>query len=183
MLGCGDLGFDNLRYSDLLLSGTRSGSVTFAGLKISRLFEVNNLTLQPYLKVDMSKAKLDAYSEAGSSSAVSYDQANIRSNNISTGIKMFTNIAISNGILRPTMNLQYTHNYLGVMNQNMYYTDTGSGDVALSFKSMPSDLGSLGMGLSYQTFKNTLMSFNYMYSQGSNSYNSNTLSANLSVNF
>ncbi len=65
----------------------------------------------------------------------------------------------------------------------MYYTDTGSGDVALSFKSMPSDLGSLGMGLSYQTFKNTLMSFNYMYSQGSNSYNSNTLSANLSVNF
>jgi outer membrane autotransporter protein len=185
VVGYGGLGFDNLRYSDVLLSGNRSGSVTFAGLKMSRLFEVSNLTFQPYLKADMSKAKLDAYSEVGSSLAASYDKADVRSNNVSTGIKMFTNITTSTGTLRPTMSLQYAHNYLGDMSQNMYYANVGSGtgDVALSFKSTPSDLGSLGLGLIYQTRKNTLMSFNYLYSQGSNSYHSNTLNANLGINF
>ena len=185
VVGYGGLGFDNLRYSDVLLSGNRSGSVTFAGLKMSRLFEVSNLTFQPYLKADMSKAKLDAYSEVGSSLAASYDKADVRSNNVSTGIKMFTNITTSTGTLRPTMSLQYAHNYLGDMSQNMYYANVGSGtgDVALSFKSTPSDLGSLGLGLIYQTRKNTLMSFNYLYSQGSSSYHSNTLNVNLGINF
>ncbi len=185
VVGYGGLGFDNLRYSDVLLSGNRNGSVTFAGLKISKLFEMSHITFQPYLKADMSKAKLDAYSEAGSSLAATYDQTDIRSNNVSTGIKMFTNIATSNGTLRPAVSFQYAHNYLGDMTQNMYYADTGSGtsDVALSFKSMPSDLGSLGFGLTYQTLKNSFMSFNYLYSQGSNSYHSNTLNANLGINF
>lgn len=83
------------------------------------------------------------------------------------------------------MSLQYAHNYLGDMSQNMYYANVGSGtgDVALSFKSTPSDLGSLGLGLIYQTRKNTLMSFNYLYSQGSSSYHSNTLNVNLGINF
>lgn len=185
LVGYGELGFDNLRYSDVLLSGNRSGSVTFAGLKMSRLFEMSNLTFQPYLKADMSKAKLDAYSEVGSSLAVSYDKVDVRSNNVSTGIKMFTNITTSTGTLRPTMSLQYAHNYLGDMSQNMYYANVGSGtgDVALSFKSTPSDLGSFGLGLIYQTRKNTLMSFNYLYSQGSSSYHSNTLNVNLGINF
>ena len=185
LVGYGGLGFDNLRYSDVLLSGNRKGSVTFAGLKISKLFEMSHITFQPYLKADMSKAKLDAYSEAGSSLAATYDQTDIRSNNVSTGIKMFTNIATSNGTLRPAVSFQYSHNYLGDMTQNMYYADTGSGtgDVALSFKSMPTDLGSLGFGLTYQTLKNSFMSFNYLYSQGSNSYHSNTLNANFGINF
>jgi ubiquitin len=185
VVGYGGLGFDNLRYSDVLLSGNRNGSVTFAGLKISKLFEMSHITFQPYLKADMSKTKLDAYSEAGSSLAATYDQTDIRSNNVSTGIKMFTNIATSNGTLRPAVSFQYAHNYLGNMTQNMYYADTGSGtgDVALSFKSMPTDLGSLGFGLTYQTLKNSFMSFNYLYSQGSNSYHSNTLNANIGINF
>lgn len=185
VVGYGDLGFDNYRYSDVLLSGNRGGSITFAGLKLSKLFEVSNLTVQPYLKADMSKAKLDAYSETGSSLAATYDQVNIRSNSIATGIKLLTNVAMSNGTLRPSLNLQYAHNYLGNMNQNMYYADTGSGsgDVALSFKSTPSDLGSLELGLTYETFRNALISFNYMHSQGSGSYHSNTMSANLGINF
>lgn len=184
-VGYGDLGFDNQRYSDVWLSGSRSGSVTFAGLKVSRLFKVNKLTLHPYFKVDMSKTTLHAYSETGSSLAATFDPASMRSNNLATGIKVFTKIDTANGTLMPSMNLQYAHSYLGDMKQNIYYTDigSGSGDVALSFKSMPSDIGSIGLGLTYQTLKNAFMSFNYMYSQGSSAYHSNRLSANLGMSF
>lgn len=185
VVGYGNLEFDNFRYSDVLLYGKRNGNVTIAGLKLSQVYEFSNLTVQPYVKADMSKAKLDAYTETGSSLAATYDQANIRSNNIATGINLLGNIAISNSSLRPSMNLQFAHNYLGTMTQNMYYADMGSGtgDVVLSFKSAPRNLGSLELGLTYETFKNTLLSINFMHSQGSNSYHSNTLNANLGINF
>jgi ubiquitin len=184
-VGHGNLDFDNFRYSDVLLAGKRNGAVNFAGLKLSKLYQMSNLTFQPFLKADMSKAKLNAYSENGSSLAATYEHVSIKTNSIASGIKLLNTISMSNGTLQTSMSLQYAHTYQGDIVQNMYYSNIGSGtgDAVLSLKSFPSDLGSLELGLSYETFKNTLLSINYMHSQGSNSYHSNTLNANLGINF
>jgi large subunit ribosomal protein L40e len=184
-VGHGDLDFDNFRYSDVLLAGKRNGDVTFAGLKISKLYRMSNLTFQPFLKADMSKVKLNAYSENGSSLSATYDHVSIKTSSMASGFKLLNTIVMSNGILQPSMSLQYGHTYQGDMNQNMYYSNIGSGtgDVILSIKSAPSDLASLELGISYETFKNILMSINYMHSQGSNSYHSNMINANLGISF
>jgi uncharacterized protein with beta-barrel porin domain len=183
LAGYGDLNFDNKRFiTDSLVTGNRSGDVTFAGLRISKIFDFNQIAFKPYLRADISKVTLDAYSESGATAFnTTYFQSNIKSETLSTGIQIHKDIALNNGVLRPNMNFQYTHNYQGNIDQNTYYSDTDTSTI--SFKTTPSDYITAGFGLGYQSFKNTLIDFKYNYSQGSSSYRSNALTAHISSTF
>jgi ubiquitin len=183
LAGYGDLNFDNKRFiTDSLVTGNRSGDVTFAGLRISKIFDINQIAFKPYLRGDISKVTLDEYSESGATTYnTTYFQSNIKSETLSTGIQIHKDIALNNGVLRPNMNVQYAHNYQGNINQNTYYSDTDTSKI--SFKTTPSDYITAGFGLGYQSFKNTLIDFKYNYSQGSSSYRSNALTAHISSTF
>jgi len=183
LAGYGDLNFDNKRFiTDSLVTGNRGGDVTFAGLRISKIFDINQIAFKPYLRADISKVTLDAYSESGATAFnTTYFQSNIKSETLSTGIQIHKDIALNNGVLRPNMNFQYAHNYQGNINQNTYYSDTDTSTI--SFKTTPSDYITAGFGLGYQSLKNTLIDFKYNYSQGSSSYRSNALTAHISSTF
>ena len=183
LAGYGDLNFDNKRFiTDSLVTGNRGGDVTFAGLRISKIFDINQIAFKPYLRGDISKVTLDEYSESGATTYnTTYFQSNIKSETLSTGIQIHKDIALNNGVLRPNMNFQYAHNYQGNINQNTYYSDTDTSTI--SFKTTPSDYITAGFGLGYQSFKNTMLDFKYNYSQGSSSYRSNALTANISSTF
>jgi uncharacterized protein with beta-barrel porin domain/ubiquitin len=183
LAGYGDLNFDNKRFiTDSLVTGNRSGDVTFAGLRISKIFDFNQIAFKPYLRADISKVTLDAYSESGATAFnTTYFQSNIKSETLSTGIQIHKDIALNNGVLRPNLNFQYAHNYQGNINQNTYYSAIDASTISL--KTTPSDYITAGLGLGYQSFKNTLIDFKYNYSQGSSSYRSNALTAHISSTF
>jgi ubiquitin len=183
LAGYGDLNFDNKRFiTDSLVTGNRSGDVTFAGLRISKIFDINQIAFKPYLRADINKVTLDAYSESGATAFnTTYFQSNIKSETLSTGIQIHKDIALNNGVLRPNLNFQYAHNYQGNINQNTYYSAIDASTISL--KTTPSDYITAGLGLGYQSFKNTLIDFKYNYSQGSSSYRSNALTAHISSTF
>jgi ubiquitin len=183
LAGYGDLNFDNKRFiTDSLVTGNRSGDVTFAGLRISKIFDINQIAFKPYLRADINKVTLDAYSESGATAFnTTYFQSNIKSETLSTGIQIHKDIALNNGVLRPNFNFQYAHNYQGNINQNTYYSSTDTSTISL--KTTPSDYITAGFGLGYQSFKNTLIDLKYNYSQGSSSYRSNALTAHISSTF
>ena len=183
LAGYGDLNFDNKRFiTDSLVTGNRSGDVTFAGLRMSKIFDLNQIAFKPYLRADISKVTLDAYSESGATAFnTTYFQSNIKSETLSTGIQIQKDIALNNGVLRPNVNFQYAHNYQGNINQNTYYSSTDTSTISL--KTIPSDYITAGFGLGYQSFKNTLIDLKYNYSQGSSSYRSNALTAYISSTF
>jgi uncharacterized protein with beta-barrel porin domain/ubiquitin len=183
LAGYGDLNFDNKRFiTDSLVTGNRSGDVTFAGLRISKIFDFNQIAFKPYLRADISKVTLDAYSESGATAFnTTFFQSNIKSETLSTGIQIHKDIALNNGVLRPNLNFQYAHNYQGNINQNTYYSAIDASTISL--KTTPSDYITAGLGLGYQSFKNTLIDFKYNYSQGSSSYRSNALTAHISSTF
>jgi ubiquitin len=183
LAGYGNLNFDNKRFiTDSLVTGNRDGDVTFAGLRMSKIFDFNQIAFKPYLRADISKVTLDAYSESGATTYnTSYFQSTIKSETLSTGIQIHKNITLNNGVLRPNFNFQYAHNYQGNINQNTYYSSTDTSTI--NFKTIPSDYITAGFGLGYQSLKNTLIDFKYNYSQGSSSYRSNTLTAHISSTF
>ena len=183
LAGYGDLNFDNKRFiTDSLVTGNRGGDVTFAGLRLSKIFDINQIAFKPYLRGDISKVTLDEYSESGATTYnTTYFQSNIKSETLSTGIQIHKDIALNNGVLRPNMNFQYAHNYQGNINQNTYYSSTDTSTISL--KTTPSDYITAGFGLGYQSFKNTLIDLKYNYSQGSSSYRSNALTAHISSTF
>jgi ubiquitin len=183
LAGYGNLNFDNKRFmTDTLVTGNRGGDVTFAGLRISKIFDINQIAFKPYLRADISKVTLDEYSESGATAYnTTYFQSNIKSETLSTGIQIQKNITLNNGVLRPNLNFQYAHNYQGNINQNTYYSSTDTSTI--NFKTTPSDYITAGFGLGYQSFKNTLIDLNYNYSEGSSSYRSNTLTAHISSTF
>ena len=183
LAGYGDLNFDNKRFiTDSLVTGNSSGDVTFSGLRISKIFDFNQIAFKPYLRADISKVTLDAYSESGATAFnTTFFQSNIKSETLSTGIQIHKDIALNNGVLRPNLNFQYAHNYQGNINQNTYYSAIDASTISL--KTTPSDYITAGLGLGYQSFKNTLIDFKYNYSQGSSSYRSNALTAHISSTF
>jgi uncharacterized protein YhjY with autotransporter beta-barrel domain len=177
------LEFDQQRYSDGFLSGNRKGSSLFSSLKLGRVFQLKEIRLQPYLKTDLIKSTLNAYSESGSSAAVRYDKAAIHSNSISTGVNVGSSIALASGVLMPSMNLEYTKNNQGRINQSLSYADNSENFTRFSLAGRPNEYGNLGLDLNFSSYSNVGINLNYTYSQGANSYHSNHLGTTMQFSF
>ncbi|PPC93547.1 MAG: hypothetical protein CTY33_07755 [Methylotenera sp.] len=183
LAGYGDLEFDQQRYSDGFISGNRKGSSLFSSLKLSRVFQLKEIRLQPYLKTDLSKSTLNAYSERGSSEAVRFDKATIHSNSISSGVNVASSIALASGVLTPSMHLEYTKNNQGRINQSLYYANNSENFTRFSLAGRPNEYGNLGLDLNFSSYSNIGINLNYTYSQGANSYHSNHLGATMQFSF
>lgn len=183
LVGYGDLEFDQQRTSDGVLSGTRNGSSLFSSLKLSRVFALKEIRLQPYLKTDLSKSTLNAYSERGSISAVRYDKTAIHSNSVSTGINMASSIGFASGVLMPSMRLEYTKNNQGAINQTLYYANNGDNLSRFSLAGRPNEYGNFGVDLNFSSYSNVGINLNYTHSQGANDYRSDHLGAAVQFSF
>jgi uncharacterized protein YhjY with autotransporter beta-barrel domain/ubiquitin len=188
LVGYGNTSFDNRRWSaidSLFLSGNRDGNVTFGSLGLSTSVHAQQLSLQPYLRANIATIKLDNYSEAGSSNALTYDNSKVTSKIVSTGLNAFYDIKLESATLTPSVKVQYTHNFDGDMSQNMFVSSLGasSQNYNISTGSTPQNFGSLGLGLGYKAQKNISVDLGYTASSGSNSYHANALKFDVSLGF
>ena len=188
VLGYGKTSFDNRRWSvtdSLHLSGNRDGHVTFGSLGLSSIIQVQRVSLQPYIRTDVTSTRLDKYSETGSTNALTYDDSKITSKAVLTGLNAFYDIKLASATLTPSIKIQYSRNFGGDITQNMYVSNLGasSQNYNLATNANPNDFGSLGLGLRYKAQKNIIVDLAFATSSGSNSYHTNNFRLDVNLGF
>lgn len=185
VLGYGDIDFSNSRYSDAMLSSKRMGHTAFAGVKMSKAFRSDQFGFSPYLNLNLSDTALDGFTESGSALAVQYASARSLSTSTAVGMKVFTDMAIAAGILRPSLTWQHTRRSGGELQQTMRYVDTcsGAGDTTLAIQGIPSEQTSLGLGLAFEGQQGVTGHLAYVYTSGSEQYRLNTLRLGVTLPF
>ena len=189
VVGYGNLSYTNNRWistDSTLVSGDRSGHAWFGSLSASDNLALGEFKLQPYLRGDFLSARLNGYSEQGSSSyALSYDGASVNSRSTAVGVVSYYDFHLASGTLTPSVKAQYMHAYGRNINQGMYYSDLGSsgGHYLLSMSVIPQNMQSLGVDFTYKTRGGLTAGLTYTGSMGSSSYRSHALRAEIRVGF
>ena len=185
VVGYGEIGFSNARYSDAMLASQRMGHTTFAGVKLSKAFDSDQFGFSPYLNLNLRETALDAFSESGSALAVQYASAGVQSTSATVGMRVFTDIAAATGTFQPSLAWQYTRRDGGELQQTMRYVDaaSGAGDSALAIQGIPSEQTSLGLALSFQGQQGVAGQLAYVYTSGSEQYRSNALRLGVTLAF
>lgn len=185
IVGYGEIGFSNARYSDAMLASQRMGHITFAGVKVSKAFQSEHFGFSPYLNLNLRETALDAFTESGSALAVHYASAGVQSNSATVGMRVFTDIAAATGTFQPSLAWQYTRRDGGDLQQTMRYVDaaSGTGDTTLAIKGIPSEQTSLGLALSFQGQQGVTGQLAYVYTSGSEQYRSNALRLGVTLDF
>lgn len=185
LIGYGDIVFNSLRYSDVLLASRRGGHTAFAAVKISQRFESNQISFQPDLSLNVSQSQWGAFSETGSALAVNYDRIKTRASSASVGMKVFTEIDTAVGRLKPSLKLQYIRNQHGDLHQTVRYVEvaSGAGDAVVSVNGIPSEQLSAGWGLAFQSHQGTTVELNYVHAQGSDHYRAHALQVSVAMAF
>ncbi|MDO9151469.1 MAG: autotransporter domain-containing protein [Methylotenera sp.] len=188
VLGYGKTSFGNKRWSvadNLHLSGNRDGHVAFGSLGLSTIIQVQRVSLQPYIRADITSIRLDKYSENGSTNALTYNDSKITSKTVLTGLNAFYDIKLASATLTPSLKVQYTYNFGGDMSQNMYFSNLGasSQNYNLAANITPQDFGSVGLGLRYKAQKNIIVDLAYTASSGSSSYHANNFRLDVNLGF
>lgn len=186
LAGYGDLTFTNSRRSSdaALFTGDRAGRVLFTGLATSGTYRLSNLTLRPYLRADASTTRFDAYAENGESLlALSYQKADMQSYSTALGLNASYEIPLAGGTVTPSCRLQYTRNFSGDINQEMYYSDLGipGGIYVMEISSAPQSAGSAEIGLAFRTARGILIEARYRAVIGTNDYRTNAIASTLRV--
>lgn len=178
--GYGKTNFDNRRWSSAdsaLVSGKRTGNVTFGSLGLSRLITTQHVGFQPYVRVDASSIRLDPYAESGASGALTYARSKLSAQALLTGINAFHDIPMEAATLTPSARVQYARNFNGEGDQSMFFSDLGAGSQNYSIRTegMPKQYSSVGIGMRYQRQKSVAFDVTYTASYGSDSYRANTV--------
>ena len=186
LLGYGDLDFGNLRHSNALLqASSRAGHVAFAGLKISKRFDLAQLGLAPYLSLHAKQTSLGASTESGSDLAVHYDRASSVTGETSLGLNLFKDIPAAAGTLKPSMTWQYSRQGGGELKQTVRYVNgaSGAGDATLAVNGIPREQASVRLGLAYQTRQEATFHVDVFLAKGSPQFRSHALQLGLALPF
>lgn len=186
LIGYGDVSFDNDRWSNTdsqMLSGSRDGNVVFASVGINSLIYTNDITFQPYFRVNASSTSLDSYSDTGASIyGLNYDKSKENSETLSTGLNVFYDIQIKSATLTPSLNVSYSRNFSDNFSQNMMFSDPSATGLSYNARSesAPEDMGTLGLGLKYKASQGVVINLEYLTATGSDSYRSNSFNVGIS---
>lgn len=186
LLGYGDLKLKNNRYSsaaDSVFSANRVGDTVFGSVSVAKLFKVNRVQLQPYARLSQMFSTLEAYNEGVNTNALAYNQATIVSRAVSAGFTASYDIVLESGKLTPSAKFELRHNSRGSLNQAISYADTPVESMVYSLTPAPSDIQSLGLGLTCQAKNGITSDVSWLGSLGSNSYHSNAFKLNVRLPF
>ena len=129
MLGYGSLHIDNSRWdatSAAVLNGSRGGSSYYGSVSLTRAMEWDGLKIHPFGRLDVIRARLDAYSENPDSMALTYNAASYTNTAFVGGLDLFKDYVIESGKLTPSLKLQLRHNLSCNMTQSLYYSELGA---------------------------------------------------------
>jgi uncharacterized protein with beta-barrel porin domain len=151
VLGYSDIKFKSTRYDSNasgLLSGSRSANSLFGSLAISDEHTSGSFKFAPYLRVDVVKTQLNAYSETGDPDwAMSYMKTAILSQSSVVGVRGQYDIDMSWATVSPTVRVEYRHIFNGQVAQSMAYVSSPSTSYQMSINPNAKDSITTGLGL------------------------------------
>ncbi len=185
VVGHGEIAFKSERASDVMLSARRSGQVNVAALQVSQPFQWGQLGWQPHVKASVSETTLGTATETGSTLAVAYDRSRVSSHSASVGMKLFTDLSVAGGMLRPFLDLQYGRHHQSDLKQTVRYADATNSDTdaVLSVQGVPREQWSGTVGLRFQAGPAVMAQLQYVHVSGSDQYRSQALRVGVSVAF
>jgi outer membrane autotransporter protein len=174
LIGYQRLAFDSRRYvtdNSNVVSGSRDGDQWFGSIAAGYDFERGKLSISPYLRLDMARATLDAYSERGDAIyGLDYRRQSVNTSTTSPGVHLDYRQQTRWGVVAPRVRLEYKHDFQGAGQAEIRYTDLVGGPLYRAKLSQYSeDRGLIGVGAGLQTRAawNIGVDYKYEFSSGS----------------
>ncbi|WP_205746406.1 IPT/TIG domain-containing protein [Dyella amyloliquefaciens] len=166
LLGYQWLSFDSRRYvtgDGSLATGSRDGTQWFGSLALGYEHRTQDWLLSPYARLDLSNARLDAYTEQGQvTDTLSYDRQTVKTTTGNLGLRAEWTVKTEYGLWLPTLRAEYEHDFQGSSVAAMRYADLLAGPLyQTSLAGQSSNRTLLGAGIQLQTLKGWLLRFEY----------------------
>ena len=126
VVGIGRLNFDMTRVDGTeTLLGERRADQMFFSTTLKREHKKNQLTISPYLSHSATRTNLDAFSEIGGETALSFNDQVVRDYEIGVGLDINSEITLNNNSkLKPFTIIEYNKS-TSKTSASMYYTSEG----------------------------------------------------------
>ena len=182
--GLGRLNFDTTRKdgSDTL-TGARNANQVFAAVTAKgEAFERNNWSITPYGKASLAYTRLEAFSESGAITALTYDKQTLKETKVYIGTDMNYLITINNGTVKPFINLEYSADLSNGSDATMQY-NAGSTSYALNLDKTATNSWKLGLGADIYTKDEWNSSISYERTEAINAGYSDSLAVKVRLKF
>lgn len=182
------LSFDSQRYLTSgggFATGERDGGQWFASISAGSKFQIEQLQISPYARLDVARATLDAFTESGDpSSALHYGEQDISTTTGNLGLTFNYKYPVSFGVISPQLRLEYQHDFQGDSAITMNYADMFSGPLYhTSIEGLGRDRFMLGLGVNIDTEQDFALRLEYRGMFGSGGDTDNGFLVNLGKKF
>ena len=126
VVGIGRLNFDMTRVDGAVtLLGERRADQMFFSTTLKREYKEDQLIISPFLTHSATRTNLDAFSEIGGETALSFNDQVVRDSEIGLGVDINSEITLNNNDrLRPFTKIEYNKS-TSKTSASMYYTSEG----------------------------------------------------------
>lgn len=182
------LSFDSRRYltsAGGFATGERDGGQWFASVSTGARIKLDEIQFSPYLRLDVAKARLDAFTEDGATgAALSYGRQIIDTTTANLGLTVNHQIPLTFGILTPQLRFEYQRDLQDESPISISYADVFDGP---TYRTLVDGLGRdrfvLGLGANFETGNNTSLGFEYRGMFGSEGDSNHGFLLNVSKEF
>jgi outer membrane autotransporter protein len=160
------MNFDSKRLATptgLFAYGNRDGEQLYGALSSGYEFDIDALTLAPYIRINLASAVLDRFAEHGAGSAsLTVGQEDLTDLSTVIGFRGDYAISLEDGILSPHFRVELNHEFEGASHTTLDYADELQGPF-FKFASDPVDRNNMtiGVGASYLTENALSITFDY----------------------
>ena len=132
-------------------NGERKGKQIYGSMKFGREFEHNEMNVVPTGRIDISRTRLEGYTESGTE-ALNYDDQDIRSLMASLGVMIDRDYTLGTGMLKNKANFEYSKELASNSKANSYYVSDSSKTYTYNGDENTKDIlkGSLGFDFTNQ---------------------------------
>ena len=168
LVGRGDISTDHTRVDGIhTYTGTRNSQQVFACMIARENYQIQTLDLSPFIRIDSSYTKQDAYTETGTGEdALHYKSNNFHNSIISIGIDANTKLKLGDKSIRPYTSFRHKKNTEYESNNVMYYTSNPIKEYTQNITANSDESGfNLVLGLDIQSPSGWIINTSYEVSE------------------
>ena len=163
--------------------GNRDVYMIFGSAKIlAEPLEINNFQLTPYGRLDLAHINLKAFSESGSSLALTFKDQTVNRKMLSLGLNLDRDLNFENWRLKPFLGISYGYDFTGDSIVDMNYVGD-SQNYRIILDKLSSEQWNISLGFEFYRNDNWSGSLSYEYEDSDNSSHSNSYQFNLNWYF
>ncbi len=163
--------------------GNRDVYMIFGSAKIlAEPLEINNFQLTPYGRLDLAHINLKAFSESGSSLALTFKDQTVNRKMVSLGLNLDRNLNFENWRLKPFLGISYGYDFTGDSIADMNYVGD-SQNYRIILDKLSSEQWNISLGFEFYRNDNWSGGLSYEYEDSDNSSHSNSYQFNLNWYF